>query len=237
MMDEVEKNVKIIIEPYERRIKELEETIRKKDFEIAVLKQKIFNINNNQNHPIIFGNNNNYNYNNYNNEKINIKFIDNNNNKELALKCKLEDKTKKILERYLNDSLFEIRDLYFIYNNSLLKPYQRIYENGLNNNSIITVKSKKLMSLIFRRNGYCIALSYEENTPVGMAFIYYLLEIEDENNILNLINNEKPISFIYNQQLYSIKDKTSIKDRFKHQSRIEVIEHGNIIGGKNQRIY
>ena len=53
---------------------------------------------------------------------------------------------------------------------------------------------------------------------------------------LNILNEMRK-SFIYNQQLYSIKDKTSIKDRFKHQSRIEVIEHGNIIGGKNQRIY
>ena len=68
-MEDDEMNIKNIIEPYEKRIKELEETIRKKDFEIAVLKQKIFNINNNKNHPIILGNNNNYNYNNYNNEK------------------------------------------------------------------------------------------------------------------------------------------------------------------------
>ena len=39
-MEEEEMNIKNIIEPYEKRIKELEETIRKKDFEIAVLKQK-----------------------------------------------------------------------------------------------------------------------------------------------------------------------------------------------------
>ena len=42
-------NIKNIVQPYEKKIKELEEIIRQKDFEIAVLKQKlnISNVNNN----------------------------------------------------------------------------------------------------------------------------------------------------------------------------------------------
>ena len=44
MDNELEMQVKNIVEPYEKRIKELEEKIRTKDFEIAVLKQKLFNM-------------------------------------------------------------------------------------------------------------------------------------------------------------------------------------------------
>ena len=40
-MDNTTLNVKNIIQPYENRIKELEEIIRQKDFKIAVLKQKL----------------------------------------------------------------------------------------------------------------------------------------------------------------------------------------------------
>ena len=46
-MDNTTLNVKNIIQPYENRIKELEEKIRQKDFEIAVLKQKLNNNNSN----------------------------------------------------------------------------------------------------------------------------------------------------------------------------------------------
>ena len=43
-MDSTAQNLKNIIQPYENKIKELEEIIRQKDFEIAVLKQKLNNI-------------------------------------------------------------------------------------------------------------------------------------------------------------------------------------------------
>ena len=44
-IDTTAQNVKNIIQPYENKIKELEEIIRQKDFEIAVLKQKLNNKN------------------------------------------------------------------------------------------------------------------------------------------------------------------------------------------------
>jgi len=45
MIDENTMRVRIIVEPYEKKIKELEEIIRQKDFEISVLKDKLFNLN------------------------------------------------------------------------------------------------------------------------------------------------------------------------------------------------
>ena len=45
MNDETALNIKNIIEPYENKIRELEEIIKQKDFEIIVLKQKLNNNN------------------------------------------------------------------------------------------------------------------------------------------------------------------------------------------------
>ena len=46
-IDNTTLNVKSIVQPYENKIKDLEEIIRQKDFEIAVLKQKLNKLNNN----------------------------------------------------------------------------------------------------------------------------------------------------------------------------------------------
>ena len=48
-MDETAQNIKSIIQPYENKIRELEEIIKQKDFEITVLKQKLKNVNKNDN--------------------------------------------------------------------------------------------------------------------------------------------------------------------------------------------
>ena len=221
---EEEMNIKNIIEPYEKRIKELEETIRKKDFEIAVLKQKIFNINKSQKNKTENINNN------YNSEKINVIFI-NHENHQKTISCSQYEKTKKLFERYLNDSLYEIRELIFSCDNNIMRPFKILKENGIYNNSIIQVQPKKLMSLVFERNGDILGLNFDENISVGMAFIYYLIETEDEKSIIELINNEHSISFIHNNNKYSIRDKSCIKNIFYHLTKILVIEHGNIIGG------
>ena len=42
-MDQTALNIKSIVEPYENKIRELEEIIKQKDFEITVLKQKLKN--------------------------------------------------------------------------------------------------------------------------------------------------------------------------------------------------
>ena len=223
-MEEEEMNIKNIIEPYEKRIKELEETIRKKDFEIAVLKQKIFNINKSQKNKTENINNN------YNSEKINVIFI-NHENQQKTISCSQYEKTKKLFERYLNDSLYEIRELIFSCDNNIMRPFKILKENGIYNNSIIQVQPKKLMSLVFERNGDILGLNFDENISVGMAFIYYLIETEDEKSLIELINNENSISFIHNNNKYSIRDKSCIKNIFPHLTKILVIEHGNIIGG------
>ena len=49
MMDETTSNLKKIVEPYENKIKDLEDQLRKKDFEILVLKEKLNKLENNSN--------------------------------------------------------------------------------------------------------------------------------------------------------------------------------------------
>ena len=66
-MDNTTLNIKNIVQPYENKIKELEEIIRQKDFQISVLKEKLSNFNFNQNQGINVPNfniNNNINMNN-----------------------------------------------------------------------------------------------------------------------------------------------------------------------------
>ena len=217
-------NVRNIIEPYEKRIKELEEALRAKDFEIAVLKQKLFNLNNNLNMNMEKSNDSDE------NEKINVKFI-NSQNHEKILSCNPNEKSKNIFENYLSNSLYEVRELNFIYENNILKPFLSLKQNGIVNNSIIQVKQKNVMTLTFDNGYFCMNLNFDKDTPVGLAFIYYLIEIGQENLIMSLINNEEPISFIWNLNKYSIKMKESINNTFHHLSKIRVIEHGNIIGG------
>ena len=105
-MDDTAMKLKAIIEPYEKKITELEQIIKKKDFEILVLNQKLsqyknnpININNNinmmnpmmmnndinMNNPMMMNNNMNWKdfYNNMANNNINLPMGNMNNNKIL----------------------------------------------------------------------------------------------------------------------------------------------------------
>ena len=105
-MDDTAMKLKAIIEPYEKKITELEQIIKKKDFEILVLNQKLsqyknnpININNNinmmnpmmmnndinMNNPMMMNNNMNWKdfYNNMANNNINLPMDNMNNNKNL----------------------------------------------------------------------------------------------------------------------------------------------------------
>ena len=105
-MDDTAMKLKAIIEPYEKKITELEQIIKKKDFEILVLNQKLsqyknnpININNNinmmnpmmmnndinMNNPMMMNNNMNWKdfYNNMANNNINLPMNNMNNNMDL----------------------------------------------------------------------------------------------------------------------------------------------------------
>ena len=57
MTDDLSSRIKIIIEPYEKKIKDLEDQIRQKDFEITVLKEKLYKLEKNSFNNNSYGNN------------------------------------------------------------------------------------------------------------------------------------------------------------------------------------
>ena len=230
MMEEEEIRVKNIVEPYEKKIKELEEIIRQKDFEISVLKYKLFNFNN------IQGNNNllninmnmnnqmmnmrNINYPNINDE-INIKFIDENNKKTL-IKFSKYAKTKKLLAKYLNDNnrFSDIREHIFTCNNNKLIPGLTLEMNNINDSSTIYVKRKKIFGLMFKYEGRYIHINLDENTSVCMAIIYFLLEIDREDLIVDLMNNKIHFTMIFNAETINVNEIKTIKEYFKQDNAL-----------------
>ena len=133
-MDNTTLNIKNIVQPYENKIKELEEIIRQKDFEITVLKQKLnknnnlMNMNINPINPMIY------------NQKINnqqledkgnqMKLTIKSENQEFNIECFSKDKISSIYEKY------NIKG-YLIYNFKLLESNSSISYNKISNYSVI----------------------------------------------------------------------------------------------------
>ena len=241
MMDQTAIRVKNIIEPYQKKIKELEEIIRQKDFQISVLKEKLSNINSNQNQGINVPNfniNNNMNMNNQivNNieKEINVKFIDDN-NEETILKSNKYEKTTNLFGKYLMDKYDEINLRYYKFKfdgDSELIPGCTLEQNGISDNSIIRVTKKNLIGLIFDYDGRIVLVYLEENSSVCLAIIYFLIEIDREDLISYLINNGLPLLFIFNASRINIKSNESVKSFFgQNNARIIVRSTGNTIGG------
>ena len=162
MNDDITTRIKTIVEPYEKKIKELEEQIRQKDFEIAVLKEKCYqaeknNLNNNFQgiNPlqIPMGMNNmdiglgmppmvNMNNNNEYSDIITLIFKGMNDIK-IMQKCFIDDEfgfvQKKILKKINNPSNIQLK---FIFNAKNIVPKLTISELGMTNNSNIFMVKK-----------------------------------------------------------------------------------------------
>ena len=230
MMDEEDIRVKNIVEPYEKKIKELEEIIRQKDFEISVLKYKLFNFNNIQGNNNLLNinmnmNNQMMNMRNINfpniNDEINIKFIDEN-NKKTIIKFSKYAKTKKLLEKYINDNnrFSDIREHIFTCNNNKLIPGLTLEKNNINDSSTIYVKRKKIFGLMFKYEGRYIHINLDENTSVCMAIIYFLLEIDREDLIVDLMNNTIHFAMIFNAETINVNEIKTIKEYFKQDNAV-----------------
>ena len=154
-------NIKNIIQPYENKIKELEEIIKQKDFEITVLKQKLNNYkynSMNMNFPInMMSSNNNLmnmknNSMNMMNSSMNMIFQNINRNfeyigKELKLKVKYNDNNFEII-CYEKDKVNVLRKKFnydignndFVSNYKWLCPELTFEENGIHKDEKIEIK-------------------------------------------------------------------------------------------------
>ena len=185
-VDQTTINIKNIVKPYEDKIKELEEAIRKKDFEITVLKQKLNQQNSNINfmnmgvNPMILNPNMNSmcigeNFNEIIGDKgneINLNIITE--NKVLNIKCFEKDKISILRDKY------KIIDGLLIFNYRVLYDKLSFIDYDITNSSIIQVKSRESASpinLIFTDStGFSCNLALSKDCPLNMALVYFLLE-------------------------------------------------------------
>ena len=248
-MNTTTQNVKNIIEPYEKRIKELEEIIRQKDFEIAVLKQKLnkkkandMNINNlmnmiNMNNPINMMNvNNQMNMTNMNNpmnmfcpnideiipkgEKLLLKVKFENN--EYDIDCFQRDKASILRDKVQINKLF----FDFVFNFKMINMGQTFEENGIYTNTGI-IEVKPIIQLIFDFNEIKYGLNLSHDCPLDIAIYHYLIELKDPFLLKVFANNGKKIDFIFNATRLNIKEETPLYKIFKNAfNTIRVISYG-----------
>ena len=257
MNDDTSLRIKSIIEPYEKKIKDLEEQIRQKDFEIAVLKEKLNkSVNNGMGMgfiPPMMNMNMNLNNEAINNDKeiieIYFRFNGDNppNNLPLKQKCFIDDEfglvQKKVLKK-LNIS-GNADDLKFIFNAKKAIPSLTISELGITNDSNIFIVKTSLknveislkeeeyssdkITVIFKAILGSIATMYlAQNISIGLAIQKYLIRV-DKKELIN--NHENNLAFLYNAKRYRPNDTISLKSLFKgNQGKIVVNDIKYLIG-------
>ena len=225
-MDSTAKNIKCIIQPYEDKIRQLEEIIKQKDFEIIVLKQKLNNNNSNQNTNFfnmkMFGDINN-NINQQMNKEIKL-IVKSKNNKLDIVSCMENDKIS-ILENKLN----LIEKGYLIHDYRVLSSELTLKEAGIRNGFIINIKPNVINIIFANTTGYISNYFLDEDCPVNMAIAFYSIE----NNIINRVYDKNVVSFLFNACKLRIYDDTPIKNIFEYRPnpRIIVNDNDNLIGG------
>lgn len=232
-MDETAQNIKSIIQPYENKIRELEEIIKQKDFEITVLKQKLKNVNKSDN----FMNMNQMNMMNMNMNQnpMNLMNINpnpqnlmvNNNNYQLIDKGKeinfKVEKEGEIIEIICFEgdlaSILKKKNIgrgAFTYKYKPLQIHLSLKDNGISDNTIIHFK-KSMMNVVFKDNkGLTLSVVLTYDCPLGIALIYYIMEFKDPSYIMSMINNEDKIVFLFEGKSLKINDKTDISKVFKN---------------------
>ena len=204
MNDDITTRIKTIVDPYEKKIKELEEQIRQKDFEIAVLKEKCYqaeknNLNNNFQgiNPlqIPMGMNNmdiglgmppmvNMNNNNEYSDIITLIFRGINDIK-IIQKCFIDDEfgfvQKKILKKINNPSNIQLK---FVFNAKNTIPNLTVSELGMTNNAHIFI----VMASHNTSNTSNISLKSQESSSFKIRIMFktsqgVLLNIPFDNEI------------------------------------------------------
>ena len=234
-MDGTSKNINKIILQYENKIKELEEIIKQKDFEIISLKQKL---------NIDISNHNFININqmmmDINKNQMNmgmgiiqpsmteidkISITIKSENDEFVVKCFEDDKASILMEKY------NINEGHLSYNYKPIDINLTFKEIGIYNGSIIQVKNL-FYTINFIYNGRLIKISLAEDCPLRMVIIYFLIKLKREDLILKVLDDSLEIIFLYNSKKLII-DNTQIKDIFSYYSTnptVNVFDSKNLIG-------
>ena len=226
MMDGTAQNIRNIIQPYENKIRELEEIIKQKDFEIIVLKQKLNNNNisniNNINPMMI-----NMNMNPFNIMMGNMNQQKENKGKEIYLKVKSENKNElincfKVDKASILKEKCNINEGALTFNYKPIDYDKTIEENGIYDGSLIYV-AHKIINVEFRyENGETKVISLSEICPISIALIYSCINLGRIYLMMDGFYND--ISFLYNARQLKIGDKTPIKEIFNSTNPIVRVE-------------
>ena len=217
IIDENSIRIKNIIQPYETRIKELEDLLRQKDFEIACLKDKL-NINNGQSQINQLCNNN---------IMVNNMMLRDNNKiadfgKEIYVFCRNNkyncfenEKAYKLLEKFnfhnWNLVKFKIGD-------RKLNPFITIKQNKVKDGDIFHVFPCK--NITFRGNYGDIHISIDENYPFKTAVEYFLVKIDKTESY-------QSVKFAYNANAVNVENNAPMKQIFKYNLN-PVVNYFNI---------
>ena len=163
--------------------------------------------------------------------------------------CFIYDKAIILMSNILKKLNKNLKDLKFIFLGDIVKEIQpqiTLGEIGIFDGSTIDVRERDdynaqlennilgekthfhHKNLVFNSTstGNKSTLVLNENIPVGIALILYLIKSGRETDLFNIIQNKSDISFIYNSKKIGIDDKTRIKyffNNFIHQ--IDIIRH------------
>ena len=236
LMDQTALNIKNIIIPYENNIRELEEIIKQKDFEITVLKQKLNNNISNNNfmnmNPM-----NNMNMNPMMNININPMINMNMNpsliKKEITIDIKSNINTTIKCYNDIKASSLK-NELFLTYN------YKPIYDKtlgecGISNGSIINL-TDKVFNIQFKNNsGLIKVLNLDANCPLKKAIELYCKRINQEHLYQKLLDNQIRIDFLYNGYALNFRDEKPIRSIFSDDvNQLIVVDEFSIYGGNSK---
>lgn len=226
-MDTTAQNIKSIIEPYENQIRQLEEIIKQKDFEILVLKQKLSQ-NNMQSNNLINNNQMNMIAGNINNLTQQI-------NNEIKILIKSQDGNFNLIKCFENDKVSVIKDK-IVWKGGLIHDYQiidqrlSIKDAGIINGSLINIKTN-IIAIKFQTNHGIFNVNLDWDCPLKMAIAFYCIK-DQGNDIFHRVFVEQKMIFLFNSAILNANDETPIKKIFFENKNVKVIvtETDNLIG-------
>ena len=220
-MDTTAQNIKNIIQPYENKIKQLEEIIRQKDFEITVLKQKL-----NNNKPNTMNINNPLDFMNMNNQMnimnmnipLNMMMMPNviqNNEKTIYLELKCDNNTYNI-DCYQKDKVSILREKInfdkgkrcFTFNYKVLDENLSFKENGIYDYAKIEIKP--VLNLLFNFHGEIYSIVLSKDCTLSIAISYFLLRMSNPFILQKIISDIRALTFLYNASNLNVKDQSPI---------------------------
>ena len=239
-----------IVSPYEEKIKELEEKLRQKDFEIACLKDNI----NQQNMTSQMNMMNQINMmmqmqmmNEPSEKQITLNFQKKDELNNQQIKCSYDELVISVINKYCRRNDIEKDNYTFIYNTKKLNENLTVSECGLTDNSFINIFKKNSfntnkfkgneiikdysprLNIVFSNpSGIRIIIQCKYNETIRDAIKKYLIKMDlDEDVFIN-----KKIMFLFNAQLINPRSDITIKEFFNgnHSPSIIVNDTKGLLG-------